>query len=57
VVPVKRVVVNKGRDLVVKFDRSAVIGVLPLGDEVEVRVTGTLQGLPFVGVDHIRVIE
>jgi subtilase family serine protease len=57
VVPVKRVVHAHRRELVVKFDRAAVIGVLPLGDKVEVRVTGTLQGLPFVGVDHIRVIE
>jgi hypothetical protein len=57
VVPVKRVVHAHKRELVVKFDRAAVIGVLPLGDKVEVRVTGTLQGLPFVGVDHIRVIE
>ena len=57
VVPVDRVVLVHKRELVVKFDRAAVIGVLPLGDHVEVRVTGTLQGLPFVGVDHIRVIE
>jgi hypothetical protein len=54
---VKRVVQTKGHDLVVKFDRAAVIGVLPKGQSVEVRVTGTLQGLPFAGVDHIRVIE
>lgn len=57
VVPVKRVVYAHHQELVVKFDRAAVIGVLPLGNHVEVRVTGTLQGLPFVGVDHIRVIE
>jgi hypothetical protein len=57
VVPVDRVVHVKGRELLLKFDRVAVIGVLPLGDAVEVRVTGTLQGLPFAGVDHIRVIE
>jgi hypothetical protein len=56
-VPVDRVVLAKKRDLVVKFGRAAVIGVLPLGDEVEVRVTGTLGGMPFVGVDTIRVIE
>jgi hypothetical protein len=57
VVPVKRVVHAKGRELLVKFDRAAVVGVLSPGDHVEVRVTGTLQGLPFAGVDHIRVIE
>jgi hypothetical protein len=57
VVPVKRVVQTKGRELLVKFDRAAVIGVLSLGDHVEVRVTGTLQGLSFAGVDYIRVIR
>jgi subtilase family serine protease/Tol biopolymer transport system component len=56
-VPVERVVQIHGRELVVKFDRAAVIGVLPVGGSVEVRVTGTLRGIPFVGVDHIRVIE
>jgi subtilase family serine protease len=57
VVPVERVVQKRGQVLVVKFDRAAVIRVLPRGSSVEVRVTGTLQGLPFVGVDHIRVTE
>jgi len=57
VVPVKRVVEKKGQVLVVKFDRAAVLAVLPLGSSVEVRVTGTLQGLPFAAVDHIRVIQ
>jgi hypothetical protein len=56
-VPVERVVHVKKRELLLKFDRAAVIGVLPLGDSVEVRVTGTLRGLPFAGIDHIRVIE
>jgi hypothetical protein len=56
-VPVERVVLIHGRELVVKFDRAAVIGVLPVGGSVEVRVTGTVRGIPFVGVDHIRVIE
>jgi hypothetical protein len=57
VVRVERVVSSKGQELVVKFDRAAVIGVLPLGSSVEVRVTGTLQGVPFAGVDHIRVTQ
>jgi hypothetical protein len=57
VVPVKRVVRACGRELKVKFDRGAAIAVLPIGPKVEVRVTGTLRGVPFVGVDHIRVIE
>jgi hypothetical protein len=56
-VPVDRVVVLHGRELAVRFDRAATIAVLPLGDSVEVRVTGTIRGLPFVAVDHIRVIE
>jgi hypothetical protein len=57
VVAVDRVVRAKGRDLVVKFDRAAVNKILPLGEAVEVRVTGTLRGLAFVAVDHVRVIE
>jgi subtilase family serine protease/Tol biopolymer transport system component/flagellar hook assembly protein FlgD/fibronectin type 3 domain-containing protein len=57
VVPVERVVNERGQELLLKFDRAAVIGVLPLGESVEVRVTGTLEGVPFAGVDHIRVIE
>jgi hypothetical protein len=57
VVPVERVVRASGRELQVKFDRAAAIGVLPPGYSVEVRVTGTIRGLPFVGVDHIKVIE
>jgi hypothetical protein len=57
VVPVERLVHANGRELQMKFDRAAVIGILLPGASVEVRVTGTLRGLPFVGVDHIRVIE
>lgn len=57
VVRVERVVRANGRELQVKFDRAAVIGVLLPGSSVEVRVTGTLRGVPFVGVDHIRVSE
>jgi hypothetical protein len=57
VVAVERVVDVDDEVLVLKFDRAAVIAVLPLGSSVEVRVSGTLAGLPFVAVDHIRVIE
>ena len=57
VVAVERVVSIHGRELQLKFDRAAVIGILPIGQAVEVRVTGTLRGLPFVAVDHVRVIE
>jgi subtilase family serine protease/flagellar hook assembly protein FlgD len=56
-VPVERVVEVHDEEMKVKFDRKAVIAVLPLGKSVEVRVTGTLHGLPFVGVDHVKVIE
>lgn len=56
VVPVKRVQVKEA-GLLLRFERAAAIGVLPPGDRVEVRVTGTLQGLPFAGVDFIRVTE
>ena len=56
-VPVERVVEVHDEEMKVKFDRAAVIGVLPTGESVEVRVTGTLHGLPFVGVDHVKVIE
>ena len=57
VVPVERVVRAGSDELKVKFDREATIAVLPVGSWVEVRVTGTLRGVPFAGVDHIRVIE
>jgi hypothetical protein len=40
----------------IKFKRSEVIGVLPIGDHVPVRVTGTAGGVNFEGVDIIRVI-
>ena len=51
----RRVVSALGRILHLKFDRSDVLGVLPTGHSVEVRVTGTLRGIPFEGVDHVRV--
>jgi subtilase family serine protease/flagellar hook assembly protein FlgD/fibronectin type 3 domain-containing protein len=56
-VPIERVVSSQGLRLTVKFNRDAVVAVLPLGDEVEVRVSGTVGGVPFVAVDHIRVIQ
>ena len=56
-VPVKRRVSAVGSVLLLQFDRAAVAGVLPLGAAVEVRVTGTLAGLPFSSSDFIRVIE
>ena len=56
-VPIERVVSSNGLRLTVKFDRDAVVAILPLGDEVEVRVSGTVGGVPFLAVDHIRVIQ
>jgi hypothetical protein len=44
-------------DLMVKFRRSAVINVLPLGDNVPVHVTGKVGSMTFDGVDVIRVIR
>jgi len=57
-VSIERVVAWPGEhDLIVKFDRAAAIAVLPLGDHVEVRVSGVVRGLTFVTVDYIRVIR
>ena len=42
-------------DCMVKFDRSAVQGILGVGDEVEITVTGEVAGTPFEGSDIIRV--
>jgi hypothetical protein len=45
-------------DLVVKFDRESVQGILSPGDEVEITVKGELsEGMAFVGTDTIRVIN
>jgi hypothetical protein len=43
--------------LMVKFDRSAVNEILEVGDEVEITVTGTVNAIPFVGSDTIKVID
>ena len=41
----------------VKFDRDAVAEILPLGNEVEITITGDLNdGTPFEGTDIIRVM-
>jgi hypothetical protein len=44
-------------DLMVKFDASAVKAILTLGDQVEITVTGEVTGIPFEGMDTIRVID
>jgi hypothetical protein len=54
-VPVKRVSSITGRLVQLEFDRAAVIAVLPTGNHVEIRVTGTLKGMPFLGRDVIKV--
>jgi hypothetical protein len=44
-------------DLMVKFDRSAVQSILPVGDKVEVTIGGTLNdGRQFEGKDTVKVI-
>ena len=44
-------------DLMVKFSRSAVAQILQPGDNVEIKVSGTLvSGMEFEGVDYITVI-
>jgi hypothetical protein len=55
-VPIHHVVTRNRNKLIVKFDRAATLAVLPNGEEVEVRVTGTLSGRAFLGRDHIRVL-
>jgi|GEM_PF-4134350 len=44
-------------DLMVKFDRQDVIGIVDAGDNVEVTVTGDLDNVKFSGSDSIRVIH
>ena len=43
-------------DLMVKFDRRAVHEVMDVGEAVEITITGEVDGIPFMGVDTIRVI-
>ncbi len=44
-------------DLMVKFDRASVQAKLEVGDEVEIVITGELDGTSFKGTDNIRVID
>jgi len=45
-------------DLMVKLDRVSVAAILPVGDNVEVKITGSLNdGINFEGIDHIKVID
>jgi hypothetical protein len=43
-------------DRMFKFSRSQVIAILPVGDSIEVRVTGEVAGEPFAGADTVRVL-
>ena len=44
-------------DLMVKFDASAVKGLLTPGSQVEITITGEVAGIAFEGSDTIRVIS
>jgi len=52
-----RVVVASSHKLIVKFNRAAVIAILPVGEHVEVRVSGSAGRLSFEGKDVIRVTQ
>ena len=42
-------------DLMVKFNRGEVQGILETGDEIEITVSGEVDGIPFEGSDIIIV--
>lgn len=44
-------------DLMVKFDRAAVQGILTIGDQVNIAISGKVAGIDFEGSDIIRVID
>ena len=44
-------------DVMVKFDRQAVIDMVEPGDSVEMTVTFKINGVDFSGTDHIRVLD
>ena len=46
-----------GNEFTVKFPRADVQDILPVGDSVEIKVTGTLGADSFEAYDMIRVIE
>ena len=55
VVPIRRVVSSTNQQTVVEFDHDKARAVLPVGERVEVVVTGLAFGQPFRAVDHIKV--
>jgi len=44
-------------DLMLKFERSALVSTLPVGENVAVTVTGDVAAEQFSGTDYIRVIN
>ncbi len=44
-------------DLMVKFERQAVIGIVDVGDNIKITISGEVGGIIFNGSDKIRVIE
>ena len=46
-----------GKKLMVKFSRPALQAIVSVGDVVELKVTGLVNGVPFEGWDNIRVIN
>ena len=44
-------------DLMVKFDRGEVQDILETGNEIEMSISGEVDGIPFEGNDTIRVIN
>jgi len=46
-----------GKKLMVKFSRPWLQNIVSVGDVVELKVTGLVDGVPFEGWDNIRVID
>lgn len=46
-----------GKKLMVKFSRPALQAIVSVGEVVELKVTGLVDGVPFEGWDNIRVID
>ncbi|MCD6578102.1 T9SS type A sorting domain-containing protein, partial [bacterium] len=44
-------------DLMVKFDRKSVEDILSVGDNVEIKISGYIGNIPFIGYDHIKTIN
>ena len=58
VLRIAKVVSTKDSKLTVRFDRAAVVALLPPGNHIDVpmTVTGTVRGVPFSAADVIRVV-